>query len=139
MTTTNVETSSCGGVQVEITGEVCQGQQETGDWIKERPTIYERHFGAPIYPGSLNVCVDEPLGLFNRDIWLHWSQYESGTNEDHKVACTVNGVPAFIVREEREAPMDVAAGRTPVRTMIEILSPEQIPDASPGARVAISY
>lgn len=82
-----------------LTGRVVSGLGNFSFWIEKLHDHYLRKTGMHLFPGTLNVHLDQPWSLPVRPIRLEAHEY-GGTVSVSLVPCTILGRPAFILRTD---------------------------------------
>jgi riboflavin kinase len=104
-----------------LRGRVAGGKGDLAQWMQLYATTYAAATGLALYPGSLNVVLDQPYELPSERIRL--SADEVGVDVN-LVECSTLGRRAFIFRTD----VDDAKGPTQ-QVLIEILSDVRLRDA----------
>jgi riboflavin kinase len=104
-----------------LRGRVASGKGDLAQWMRLYAATYAAATGLVLYPGSLNVVLDQPYELPIERIRL--SADEVGVDVN-LVECSTLGRRAFIFRTDA----DDAKGPTQ-RLLIEILSDVRLRDA----------
>jgi len=99
----------------QLTGRVASGIGDFGSWIDKLSEHYRRKTGMMLYPGTLNVALDDPFDLPAGCLRLEAAEY-GGRVSVSILPCRVLRRRAFILRTDRNAS---GQGRHP-RTIIEI-------------------
>jgi riboflavin kinase, archaea type len=107
-----------------LLGKVTSGFGNFGYWIERLADHYLRKTGLALYPGTLNLQLDEPYSLPQTARRLEKEEY-GGTVSVSLQPCRVFGRPAFLLRTDRNAAGD---GPHPL-TIIEIATDIRLRDA----------
>jgi riboflavin kinase len=110
-------------VSVILEGKVVSGMGNFSYWIEKLEPYYARKTGMRLFPGTLNVQLDEPYSLPQRVIRLEGHEYGSHVSVNI-VPCTMNGRRAFILRTDAN---EQERGHHP-RTIIEIATDVKLRD-----------
>lgn len=92
-------------------------------WIEKLHEHYTRKTGMKLFPGTLNVQLDEPYSLPNNVIRLEGWEYE-GTVSVNIVPCSIQGRPGFILRTDAN---EQGRGHHP-RTIVEVATDVKLRD-----------
>lgn len=98
-----------------LKGRVVSGQGNFSYWIEKLSPYYELKTGMILFPGTLNIQLEEPYDLPTDVIRLEKEEY-GGTVSVSIQPCTIFGRKAFILRTDGNAS---DTGEHP-RTIIEI-------------------
>lgn len=90
-----------------IQGRVASGEGNFGFWIAKLQDHYERKTGLRLFPGTLNVLLDEEYELPSDCTRLDKSEY-GGLVSVRIVPCRIFGRAAFILRLEPRAGVEPA-------------------------------
>ena len=82
-----------------LTGHVVSGLGNFSFWIDKLSDYYLRKTGMRLFPGTLNLRLDQPWSLPAHPLRLEACEY-GGTVSVNLVPCTVHGRPAFILRTD---------------------------------------
>lgn len=80
-------------------GRVVSGMGNFSFWIDKLHDHYLRKTGMHLYPGTLNVELDEPYSLPAKVIRLEGHEY-GGTVSVNLLPCAIAGQPAFLLRTD---------------------------------------
>jgi riboflavin kinase len=105
-------------------GRVVSGVGNFGYWIERLRGHYLRKTGMDLFPGTLNLELDQPWSLPQRPIRLEAEEY-GGAVSVNLVPCTVFGRSAFILRTDAN---EQGCGHHP-RTIIEIATDVKLREA----------
>lgn len=105
-----------------LRGTVATGIGDFGRWVTRYQAVYERHTGMVLYPGSLNVRLDEPWSLPAERVHIDGAEVGVGVN---LVPCRVFDRAAFVMRTDAN---EAGTGDHP-RTVVEIVSDVRLRDA----------
>jgi len=83
---------------MRLSGHVASGKGDLAFWMDRYRDVYERVTGAALVQGSLNVVLDEPWVLGTPSIRLEPAEVGVGMNI---VPCEIEGIPAFILRTDK--------------------------------------
>jgi len=78
----------------KLVGKVCSGKGDFAQWIAKLNDHYRRKTGLALFPGTLNVRLDEPYHIEGAE--------HGGTVGVNLVPCRVFGRRAFILRTDKE-------------------------------------
>jgi len=84
---------------MKLTGKVGSGKGDFAQWIAKLENHYERKTGMRLFPGTLNVHLDQEYRLPAKRIRLEGSEY-GGNVSVNLVPCTLFGRRAFILRTD---------------------------------------
>ncbi len=104
-------------------GVVVSGIGNFGVWIDKLRDHYTRKTGMVLYPGTLNVRLDQPYFLPATRIRLEGEEY-GGRVSVSIVPCTINGRSAFLLRTDAN---EEERGDHP-RTVVEIAADVRLRD-----------
>lgn len=107
-----------------IRGRVVSGTGNFSYWIAKLSDHYRRKTGMLLFPGTLNLQLDEPWSVPPGCLCLEGEEYE-GTVTVNIVPCSVFGRPAFILRTEAN---EEGRGHHP-KTIVEIATDVKLRDA----------
>jgi riboflavin kinase, archaea type len=113
-------------LQVELSilrGKVVSGTGNFSYWIEKLHHHYFRQTGMKLFPGTLNVQLDEPYALPNPIIRLEGEEY-GGSVSVNIVPCSILGKSAFILRTDAN---EEGRGHHP-RTIIEVATDVKLRD-----------
>ena len=96
-----------------LRGRVVSGVGNFSYWIEKLHDHYERKTGVRLFPGTLNISLDQPFDLPAQRIRLEAEEY-GGTVSVNIVACSILGHPAFILRTDK------ADSEIETRALIEV-------------------
>ncbi|MGC4054804.1 MAG: DUF120 domain-containing protein [Paludibaculum sp.] len=105
-------------------GRLVSGLGDFGYWIGQLGDHYQRKTGMRLYPGTLNVELDEPYSLPPNPIRLESSEY-GGRVSVNIVPCRIFNRPAFLLRTDQN---ENGTGHHP-RNLIEIATDIRLRDA----------
>jgi riboflavin kinase, archaea type len=105
-------------------GRVVSGMGNFSFWIDKLHDHYWRKTGLHLYPGTLNVELDEPYSLPKHVIRLEGQEY-GGTVSVSMVPCSIGGRRAFLIRTDLN---EQGRGHHP-KTIIEIAADVRLRDA----------
>jgi len=106
-----------------LRGKVESGIGDFGRWIEKLEAHYEHKTGMKLYPGTLNIRLEELFTVPAGCVRLEASEY-GGTVSVNIVPCWILGRRAFILRTDSN---ESGAGRHP-RTVVEIASDVKLRD-----------
>ena len=109
---------------VVLRGKVSSGFGNFGYWIGLLADHYFRKTGLELYPGTLNLQLEQPYVLPDTALRLEKEEY-GGTVSVSLQPCQVFGRPAFLLRTDRNAAGD---GPHPL-TIIEVATDVRLRDA----------
>src|ERR1043166_1739899 len=95
----------------KFVGKVCSGKGDFAQWISKLSDHYRRRTGLALFPGSLNVRLDELYHIPPNPVRLEAAEY-GGTVSVSLVPCTVFGRRAFILGTDKE---EAGQGGEPLR------------------------
>ncbi len=81
-----------------LRGRVASGIGDLARWMTQYADLYEHMTGVRLYPGSLNVILDQPWTVGDAALRLEPPEYGVSMSI---VPCEINGVQAFIVRTDK--------------------------------------
>jgi riboflavin kinase len=96
-----------------LKGKVVTGVGNFSFWIEKLQDHYRRKTGLRLFPGTLNIQLDEPFDLPRERVRLEAHEY-GGTVSVNIVPCTILGRRAFILRTDK------ADAESQSRTIIEV-------------------
>lgn len=99
-----------------LVGEVVSGIGDLSRWMRKYADIYRDATGMDLVPGSLNVELDREFRLPDTPR-IHLDAEQVGVDVS-LVPCHVEGIPAFILRTDRN---DAGIGDHP-RQIIEVVA-----------------
>lgn len=102
---------------VKLRGKVVSGIRNFSYWIKKLQDYYKKKTGMKLYPGTLNIQLDEPYNLPKKVIRLEKEEY-GGEVSVNIVPCKIFGRKAFVLRSD-----NIEKGRSRIgrpKTIIEI-------------------
>jgi riboflavin kinase, archaea type len=105
-----------------LRGRVTSGIGGHGHWMNLYADLYEAKTGARLYPGSLNIVLNQPWHVGAQRVRLEPPEYAVGMSI---VPCTINGVDAFILRTDKN---DCGEGDHQPN-VVEIAAPVRLRDA----------
>jgi len=79
---------------------VATGLGDLAQWMQQYSDVYERRVGVRLFPGSLNVVLDDDYRLPRSAIRIEPPEL-GGRVGMNIVPCTIQGVPAFILRTDQ--------------------------------------
>ncbi len=83
-----------------LRGRVTSGRGDLARWMTEYADLYQEVTGIRLFPGSLNVAMDEEYRLPSRPLRLEPHHY-GGRVGMNLVPCRIGDVPGFIVRTDQ--------------------------------------
>lgn len=86
---------------MRLTGRVASGIGDLAIWMSLNAAVYTRAAGVELHPGSLNVELPEPGFVPPGATRLEPEDFEVGGVGMNIVRCSVNGIPAFVLRTDR--------------------------------------
>ena len=104
-------------------GKVASGMGSFSYWIDKLHEHYLRKTGMHLYPGTLNVELEQPYFLPEDVIRLEGDEY-GGTVSVNLLPCVIGGRRAFLLRTD---PNEEGRGHHP-KTIIEIASDVRLRD-----------
>ena len=105
-----------------LRGKVRSGIGGHAHWMAVRADLYEAKTGVRLYPGTLNVQLEEAWHVSGDPIRLGPPEYGVPLS---LVPCTMEGIDGFIIRTDKN---DRAEGDHPP-TVVEIAAPVRLRDA----------
>jgi riboflavin kinase, archaea type len=105
-----------------LRGRAASGIGGHAHWMMVHADLYETKTGVRLYPGSLNVVLDQPWHVGDQRIRLEPPEYEVGMSI---VPCKINGLDAFILRTDKN---DRGEGDHQPN-VVEIAAPVRLRDA----------
>lgn len=105
-------------------GKVVSGMGNFSFWIDKLHDHYWRKTGMHLYPGTLNVELEQPYSLPKNVLRLEGHEY-GGTVLVSMVPCTIEGRKAFLLRTDLN---EQGRGHHP-KTIIEIATDVRLRDA----------
>lgn len=106
-----------------LRGKVVSGVGNFSYWIEKLAVHYQRKTGMHLFPGTLNVQLDEPYSLPKQVVRLEAREY-AGTVSVNIVPCSIRGKSAFILRTDAN---EEGRGHHP-KTIIEIATDVKLRD-----------
>lgn len=106
-----------------LSGRVVSGMSNFSYWIEKLHEHYLRKTGMTLFPGTLNVQLDEPYTLPNQVIRLEGQEY-GGSVSVNIVPCSIFGKSAFILRTDAN---EEGRGHHP-RTIVEVATDVRLRD-----------
>ncbi|MGA9464977.1 MAG: DUF120 domain-containing protein [Terracidiphilus sp.] len=107
-----------------LVGKVVSGMGNFSFWIDKLHDHYLRKTGMHLYPGTLNVQLEEPYSLPKNVLRLEDFEY-GGTVSVNLVPCFIRGKCAFLLRTDAN---EEGRGHHP-RTIVEIATDVRLRDA----------
>ena len=98
-----------------LTGKVVSGMRSFSYWIEKLHDHYLRKTGMHLFPGTLNVALEEPWSVPAGALRLEAEEY-GGRVSVSLVPCSILGRPAFILRTDAN---EQGQGHHP-RTIVEV-------------------
>src|SRR5258708_1277176 len=89
------------GNMKKLVGKVCSGKGDFAQWIAKLNDHYMRKTGLALFPGTLNVRLDEPYHIPSNPLRIEGAAH-GGTVGVNLVPRTVFGRRAFILRTDKE-------------------------------------
>jgi len=83
-----------------LRGEVTSGRRDFGRWIEKLQDHYKRKTGMRLFPGTLNLRLNEPFSLSGSVIRLEKEEY-GGRVSVNMIPCRILGRDAFILRTDQ--------------------------------------
>ena len=83
-----------------LKGKVVTGVGNFSCWIEQLQDHYRHKTGLPLFPGTLNIQLDEPFDLPQQRARLEAQEY-GGTVSVNIVPCTILGRRAVILRTDK--------------------------------------
>jgi riboflavin kinase len=109
---------------MRLRGVAVSGIGDFSYWIDKLHDLYFRKTGMHLFPGTLNIRLDEPYSLPPSRLRLEKEEY-GGTVNINLVPCRIFGRPAFLLRTDGS---DAGHGRHP-KTIVEIATDVKLRDA----------
>lgn len=106
-----------------LRGKVVSGMGNFSYWIDKLHEHYTRKTGMTLFPGTLNVQLDEPYSLPKQVTRLEGWEYE-GTVSVNIVPCSILGKAGFILRTDAN---EQGRGHHP-RTIVEVATDVKLRD-----------
>ena len=106
-----------------LRGEVTSGRGDFGRWIEKLQDHYERKTGMRLFPGTLNLRLNEPFSLSGSVIRLEKEEY-FGRVSVNMIPCRILGRDAFILRTDQN---ENGSGHHP-KTILEIATNVKLRD-----------
>jgi riboflavin kinase len=106
-----------------LRGKVVSGMGNFSYWIEKLHDHYLRKTGMRLFPGTLNVQLDQPYTLPGEVIRLEGYEYD-GTVSVNIVPCTILARSAFILRTDAN---EQGRGHHP-RTIVEVATDVKLRD-----------
>ena len=106
-----------------LKGQVVSGMGNFSYWIEKLQEHYCGKTGMTLFPGTLNVKLDEPYTLPERVIRLEGHEY-GGTVSVSIIPCTILGKEAFLLRTDAN---EKGTGHHP-KTIVEIATDVKLRD-----------
>lgn len=107
-----------------LKGVVVSGMGNFSFWLKKLESFYTKKTGMHLFPGTLNLRLEEPYSLPDEVIRLEKEEY-GGTVSVSMVACSVFGRRAFLLRTDAN---EAGKGHHP-KNIIEIATDIKLRDA----------
>ncbi|MGB9079252.1 MAG: DUF120 domain-containing protein [Terracidiphilus sp.] len=107
-----------------LSGRVVSGMGNFSFWIEKLHEHYLRKTGMALYPGTLNIELDQPYTRPKQVIRLEGSEY-GGAVSVNLVPCSIEGRPAFVLRTDAN---EQGRGHHP-KTILEIATDVRLRDA----------
>ena len=107
-----------------LSGVVVSGVGDFSYWIDKLSDHYHRKTGRHLFPGTLNVRLDEPYSMPEGCMRLEKEEY-GGTVSVKIAPCSIFGRRAFLLRTDGS---DAGFGRHP-KTIVEIATDVKLRDA----------
>lgn len=107
-----------------LAGQVVSGVGNFSIWLEKLHDHYLRKTGMHLYPGTLNVQLDEPYSLPKNVLRLEGVEY-GGSVSVNLVPCTIFGRPAFLLRTDAN---EQGRGHHP-KTIVEIATDVRLREA----------
>ena len=102
-----------------LCGRVTSGVGDFAQWICKLHDHYQRKTGLSFYPGTLNLELDEPYSVPDSCLRLEADEY-GGTVSVSLIPCRVFGLPAFILRTDRNQGGDGVHSRRIIEVACEV-------------------
>ena len=106
-----------------LSGKVVSGMGNFSYWIEKLNEHYLRKTGMKLFPGTLNVELDEPYALPPQVIRLEGREY-GGNVSVNIVPCSIMGKSAFLLRTDAN---EEGRGHHP-RTIVEVATDVKLRD-----------
>jgi riboflavin kinase, archaea type len=106
-----------------LRGRVVTGMGSFSYWIEKLQDHYERKTGMQLFPGTLNVELEEPYSLPGKVIRLEGWEYD-GTVSVNIVPCSIQGKRGFILRTDAN---EEGRGHHP-KTIVEVATDVKLRD-----------
>lgn len=106
-----------------LSGKIVSGMGNFSYWIEKLHEHYLHKTGMKLFPGTLNVQLDEPYTLPNQVIRLERQEY-GGSVSVNIVPCSILGKSAFILRTDAN---EEGRGHHP-RTIVEVATDVRLRD-----------
>ncbi len=106
-----------------LSGKVVSGMGNFSYWIEKLREHYLSKTGMNLYPGTLNVQLEEPYSLPQRVIRLEGQEY-GGTVSVNMVPCSIGEKRAFLLRTDAN---EQELGHHP-KTIVEIATDIRLRD-----------
>ena len=106
-----------------LRGEVTSGRGDFGWWIEKLQDHYKRKTGMRLFPGTLNLRLNEPFSLSGSVIRLEKEEY-FGRVSVNMIPCRILGRDAFILRTDQN---ENGSGQHP-KTILEIATDVKLRD-----------
>jgi riboflavin kinase len=106
-----------------LRGVVVSGVGDFSYWIDKLHDHYFRKTGLHLFPGTLNIQLEEPYSLPRNCLRLEKEEY-GGTVNVNLVPCRIFGSAAFLLRTDGS---DAGFGRHP-KTIVEIATDVKLRD-----------
>jgi riboflavin kinase, archaea type len=106
-----------------LKGKIVTGVGDFSGWIKKLNIFYEQKTGMKLFPGTLNIKLEENFHLPYVDLRLEAEEF-GGTQGIHIFPCQIFGRKAFILRTDNS---ENGTGRYP-KTIIEIATDVKLRD-----------
>jgi riboflavin kinase, archaea type len=107
-----------------LVGKVISGMGNFSFWIDKLQEHYLRKTGMHLYPGTLNLQLEEPYSLPKNVLRLEGFEY-GGTVSVNLVQCFIRGKCAFLLRTDAN---EAGRGHHP-KTIVEIATDVRLRDA----------
>ena len=85
-----------------LTGKVKSGMNNLSYWMEKLHELYTAKTGMSLYPGSLNIELEQPFALPDGAMRLEKEEY-GGTVSLSMFPCEIFGRKAFILRTDKNA------------------------------------
>lgn len=102
-----------------LRGRVASGVGDLARWMTQYSELFERTTGVRLYPGSLNVVLDEPWMVYDAPLRLEPPEYGVPMSI---VPCQIRGIHAFILRTDKN---NAGLGNHPP-SVLEIAAPTHL-------------